>query len=83
MLLSNEHWLQRYVFTDLHEFFLGEFLIILIEWLKRLEETIGRFRAEVTRNWTPKLIKQLNTVSNKVSHAVDFWLNSILEGYIT
>jgi hypothetical protein len=29
------------------------------------------------------LIRQLNTVSNKVSHTVDFWLNSVLGGYIT
>jgi hypothetical protein len=55
----------------------------LTEWLGRLVENVGRYRVEALRNWTPELIRQLNTVSNKVSHAIDFWLNSILGGYIT
>jgi hypothetical protein len=71
------------VFTDFHEIFFGEFLIILIEWLERLVENVGRYRDEAPRNWTHELIKQLNTISNKVSHVVDFWLNSVLRGYIT
>jgi hypothetical protein len=30
--LSDGKWLERYVFTDLHEIFFGEFLIILTKW---------------------------------------------------
>jgi hypothetical protein len=71
------------VFIDLHEIFFGEFLIILTEWLKMIVEDIGRYQVESLRNWTPELIRQLNIVSNKFSHGVDFWLNSILRGYIT
>jgi hypothetical protein len=81
--LNDEQWLQRYVFTDLHEIFFGEFLIILTEWLERIVENVGRYRVEALRNWTPELIRQLNTISNKVSRAIDFWLNSVLGGYIT
>jgi hypothetical protein len=66
------------VCTDLHEIFFGEFPIILTEWLEILLEKIGRYQVEALRNWTPELIRKLNTVSNKLSHAVDFWLNSIL-----
>jgi hypothetical protein len=55
----------------------------LTEWLGRLVENVGRYKVEAPRNWTPELIRQLNTVSNKVSHAVDFWLSSILGGYVT
>jgi hypothetical protein len=29
------------------------------------------------------LVRKLNSVSNKTSRAVDFWLDSILGGYIT
>jgi hypothetical protein len=36
--ISLEQWLQRYVFTDLHEIFFVEFLIVLVEWLQRLAE---------------------------------------------
>jgi hypothetical protein len=50
--LNDEQWLQRYVFTDLHEIFFGEFLIILTEWLERLVENVGRYRVEALRNWT-------------------------------
>jgi tRNA(His) 5'-end guanylyltransferase len=81
--INNEQWLQRYVFTDLHEIFFGEFPIILTKWLERLVKNVGRYRTKSSRNWTPTLIKQLNMVSNKVSHIIDFWLSSILGGYIT
>jgi hypothetical protein len=68
------------VFTDLHEIFFGEFPIILTEWLERLVENIGRYNSKAPRNWTPYLIRELNIVRNKVSRAVDFWLNSIMGG---
>jgi hypothetical protein len=81
--LNDEQWLQRYVFTDLHEIFFGEFSIILTEWIERILENIGKYWAEALRNWTPELIRQLNTISNTISCVVDFWLNSILGDYIT
>jgi hypothetical protein len=31
----------------------------------------------------PELIQHVNTISNSVSCAVDFWLDSILGGYTT
>jgi hypothetical protein len=79
---NNEQWLERYVVTDLHEIFIGEFLIILNEWLERLVEKDGRYRDEAPRNWIPELIRKINTVSNKVSCMVYLLLNSILGGYI-
>jgi hypothetical protein len=72
------------VFTDLHEIFFVDFLNILAEWIQRLVEQNGRFHTVVVlKNWTPELIRQVNTISNRVSRAVDFWLDSILGGYIT
>ena len=35
------------------------------------------------RNWNPKLVRQLNYVSNTTSRVADFWLNNILGGYFT
>jgi hypothetical protein len=75
--------MQRYVYTELHEIFFGEFPIILTEWLEILVENTGRYRDAASRNWTPELVRQLNFVSNNTSRAVDFWLDSILGGYIT
>jgi hypothetical protein len=45
--MSDEKWMQRYVYTELHEIFFGEFLIILTEWLEILVENTGRYRTAV------------------------------------
>jgi hypothetical protein len=81
--MSEKKWLQRYVYIDLHEIFFGEFLNILTEWLERLVEKTRRFKETARMNWTPKLIIQLNDVSNLTNRAFEFWLDSILGGYIT
>jgi hypothetical protein len=80
--MTEKQWMQRYVYTYLHEMFFGVFPIILIEWLEILVEKTKRYRAAMLRNWTPKLVRQLNYVSNPNTHAIDFWLDSILGGYI-
>jgi hypothetical protein len=36
--MSDEQWMQKYVFTDQHEIFFGEFPEIMTEWLERLVE---------------------------------------------
>ena len=33
--------------------------------------------------WTPELIHTVKSVDNPISWAVDFWLVSLLEGFIT
>ena len=37
----------------------------------------------MSRNWTFELVRQLNFVNNQISRTNDFWLDSILGGYIT
>jgi hypothetical protein len=80
--MSEKQWLQKYVFTDLHEIFFGEFLVILIECLESLVGKTGKFSVTALRNWTPELVRQLNFVSNPTTRAVDFWLDSILSYYV-
>jgi hypothetical protein len=41
--ISAEIWLQRYMFKYLHEIFFIEFSNILVEWIQRLIEQIGRY----------------------------------------
>jgi hypothetical protein len=55
--MSDEKWMQRYVYTELHEIFFGEFPIILTEWLERLVENNGRYQTTTMRNWTPDLVR--------------------------
>jgi hypothetical protein len=81
--MSENKWMQRHVYIDLHEIFFGEFPIILTEWLERLVEKTGRYKAAMLRNWTPELVRQLNIVSNPTTRAIDFWLDNILGGYIS
>ena len=33
--------------------------------------------------WTPEVIRRLKKTDNSISIAVDFWLNNLLEGFIT
>jgi hypothetical protein len=81
--MSENKWMQRYLYMDLHEILFGEFPIILTEWLEILVEKNGRYNVVVLRNWTPKLVRQLNPVSNPTTRAIDFWLDNIVGGYVT
>jgi hypothetical protein len=75
--------MQRYVYTELRDFFFGKFPIILTEWLEILVDNTGRYRETTWRNWTTELIRRLDFVINNTSHTVDCWSDRILEGYIT
>ena len=33
--------------------------------------------------WTPKEIHRLERTDNAISHIVDYWMNSLLEGVVT
>jgi hypothetical protein len=81
--MSDKKWMQRYVYTKLHEIFFRDFPIILTKWLERLVENTRSYRNVAPRNWTPKLVRQLDSISNATTCAVDLCLDSILGGYIT
>jgi hypothetical protein len=72
-----------YVFTDMHEIFFGEFPKIMTEWLERLVEKKGRFSLTIPKNWTPKLLRFLNSVINPTTQKINFWLDSVIRGYVT
>jgi hypothetical protein len=80
--MSDKQWMQRYMYTKLHEIFFSEFPIILSKWVERLVENTVRYRTTTSRNWNPELVRQLNSISNTITYVVDFWLDSILGGYI-
>ena len=80
--ISTEEWLQRYLFTDLHEIFFCEFPIIIYEWIAIIAQKKKCFKATPTI-WNVVSINCLKSVSNSISRAVDFWFDSIIGGYIT
>jgi hypothetical protein len=80
--LNTEDWLQKHIFTDLHEIFFVTYAIELYDWLSKLaDKNVFKKKREVV--WTPELIQTLKGVDNPISRAVDFWLASLLEGFIT
>lgn len=60
------------MYTDLHEIFFGEFPNVLEEWLEIFVENTGIHRPVAPNNWTPELVRQVESEDNKTSHAVKF-----------
>jgi hypothetical protein len=70
------------VFTDLHEVFFCNFPHLLQEWILRLKDNHTMNRIQELE-WTPVHIELLQQVNNKFTRVVDFWLDSIVAGFIT
>ena len=64
-------------------FYFFKFPIVLHEWLSKLETQQINFQGREPTEWNPQVNQRLKSVSNPVLTAVDFWVDSILEGYIT
>ena len=80
--LSTEYWLQKDIFTDLHEIFFATYANELYHWLSKLTDK-NIFKKKRNIVWTPELIHTMRSIDNPISRAVDFWLASLLEGFIT
>ena len=81
--LSTEDWLQRYLFSDIHEVFFATFPTELHAWLSRLAENKTFNRSDRPTEWTLKVIQRLKKTDNSISRVVDFWHNNLLEGFVT
>ena len=80
--LSTEDWLQKHIFTDLHEIFLVTYANELYDWLSKLTDK-HVFKNKRNIVWTLELIHTVKSVDNPISQVVDFWLAIFLEGFIT
>ena len=56
---------------------------MLHKWLSKLATQQTNFQGREPKEWNPQLIEQLEGVNNPISRVVDFWIDIILEGYIT
>ena len=70
------------MFTDLHEVFFCDFPHLLQEWILRLKDNHTTNQIQQLE-WTPVQIEKLQQVNNKFTCGVDFWLDSIVAGFIT
>ena len=80
--LSIEDWLQKNIFTDLHEIFFVTYANKLYDWLSKLTDK-HVFKKKRNIVWTSELIHTMKSVYNPISREVDFCLASLLEGFIT
>ena len=80
--LSTEDWLQKHIFTDLHAIFFVTYANELYDWLSKLNDK-NIFKKKRNIVWTPELIHAMKSVDNPISRVVDFWLASLLEGFVT
>ena len=81
--MSTKDWLERHIFTDIHEIFFGGIHPELYEWLARLADTQFEVRYRPPIVWTSTLIKKVKRVDNVVTREVDHWFDSTIGGYIT
>ena len=81
--LAQKRWLDDYIYSDIHEILFVEFPILLHEWLVGLASRWTNYQTREITEWSDQLIQEVTRVSNIVSRAVDFWVDCILQGYIT
>jgi hypothetical protein len=62
--------------------FFCDFPHVLQEWIKRLKDNHPTNQIRQLE-WKPVEIVQLQQVDNKFTRVVDFWLDNIVEGFIT
>ena len=53
------------------------------EWLLRLATWQTNFQRREAVEQSAQLVHDLTNVSHPISRAIDFWVDSILQGYIT
>ena len=81
-ILSTEDWLQKHIFTDIHTIFFVTYAYELYDWLSKLTDQ-NIFKKKRNIFWTPELIQTVKSIDNPISRAIDFWLASLLEGFVT
>ena len=80
--LSTEDWLQKHIYTDLHTIFFVTYVNEVYDLLSKLTDQ-NIFRKKRNIVWTPELIHTVKSIDNPITRAVDFWLASVLQGFVT
>ena len=79
---STEAWLQKHIVTDLNAIFFVTFGNEIYDWLSKLTDT-SIFKKKRDIVWTLELIQTMKKLDNPIMRSVDFWLVSVLEGFVT
>ena len=80
---GSEAWLQKYIYTDVHEVFFTMFPSELDSQVERLANSTGYVQSDIPTQWNQAAVQRLKNTNNIVSRVVDFWLTNLLSGFIT
>ena len=80
--MSTEDWLQKHISSDIHAIFFATYGDELYDWLSKLTDK-NIFKKKRNIFWTPELIQTVQSLDNPITRALDFWLASVLEGFVT
>jgi len=81
--VSKKRWLDRNMYTEIHKIFFTSFPFELYEWIMRLADSQGRCILDQPIVWTLELVHRLEALEDKITRAMDHWLNWIIAGFIT
>ena len=69
---DSEAWLEKYIYTDVHEVFFATFPLELHSWLARLADSSGHIQSNRPAQWNQAAVQRLKNIGNVVSRAIDF-----------
>lgn len=78
--LTKEQWLDRYLYTEIHEIFFHSFLIKLYEWISKLADVQRRWRPNGSIVWTSKLVQRLEAFEDKITRVIKHQLDHVIGG---
>jgi len=81
--LTKEQWLNKYLYTEMHDIFFCSFPVELYEWIAKIADNQGRWRLDGPIVWTPELVQKLEASEDKIAHAVNHWLDHIIGVFVT
>ena len=79
---DSEAWLQKYIYTNIHEVLFAMFPLKLHLWLARLADCSRHVQSDRPVQWNQEVVQRLKNTDNNVSRAIDFWPTSLLSGFI-
>ena len=79
---NTEAWLQKYIYTDVHEVFFATFPSKLHSWVSRLAACSAHIQSDKPTEWNHEAVHRLKNIDNAISRAVDIWLTNLLSGFI-
>jgi len=70
------------VYKEIHEIFFASFLFELYEWIARLADSQGWCKLDQPIVWTLELVRRVEALKDKITRAVDHWLDRIIGAFI-